>query len=165
MRLVRPTKKSFFGIHDIEGVRLLTRLQVNFSDLGDNKFRHKFQCSSPTCICQTVSENNEHFFLHCPRHSNHRRDLHNHISNAVDIALGNLSSTDLYNLLLYGDSRFSLDTNRFIIESTISFVKSTSRFKQIYTNQIVLTSNDSVFCLLFMCSFFVYVHYLLFFSR
>ena len=50
VHLVKPTKKSFFGIHDIEGVRLLTRLRVQFSDLREHKFRHKFQCSSPMCI-------------------------------------------------------------------------------------------------------------------
>ena len=62
------------------------------------------------------------------------------------VDLGSLSSTVLCNLLLHGDSRFlCLDTNRFIIQSTLSFVKSTSRFKQIQTNQIVLTSKDSVF--------------------
>ena len=37
VRLVRPTKKSFFGIHNIEGVRLLTRLRVQFSDLREHK--------------------------------------------------------------------------------------------------------------------------------
>ena len=42
VRLVRPTKKSFFGTHDIEGVRLLTCLRVHFSDLREHKFRHKF---------------------------------------------------------------------------------------------------------------------------
>ena len=100
VRLVRQTKKSFFGIHDIEGVRLLTRLRVQFSDLREHKFRHKFQCSSPMCICQTGSENNEHFFLHCPRHSNHRRDLLDRISSAIDIDLGSLSSAVSCNLLL-----------------------------------------------------------------
>ena len=67
VRLVRPTKKSFFCIHDIEGVRLLTHLRVHFSDLREHKFRYKFQCSSPMYICQTGSENNEHFFLHSPQ--------------------------------------------------------------------------------------------------
>ena len=95
VRLARPSKKSYFGIHDIEGIRLLARLRVHFSDLREHKFRHKFQCSSPMCLSQTGIENNEHFFLHCPRHSNHRKDLLDHISNVVDIDIGNLSSTDL----------------------------------------------------------------------
>ena len=115
VRLVRPSKKSYFGINDIEGIRLLTRLRVHFSDLREHKFRHKFQCSSPMCLCQTGIENNEHFFLHCPRHSNYRKDLLDRISNVVDVDIGNLSSTDLCNLLLYGNSRLSFDTNRQII--------------------------------------------------
>ena len=40
--LVRPTKKSIFGVHDIEGVRLLTRLRVQFSDLREHRFRHMY---------------------------------------------------------------------------------------------------------------------------
>ena len=97
VRLVRPSKKSYFGIHDIEGIRLLTGLRVHFSDLREHKFRHEFQCSSPMCLCQTGIENNEHFFLHCPRHSNHRKDLLDRISNVVDVDIGNFSSTDLFN--------------------------------------------------------------------
>ena len=112
VRLVRPSKESYFGIHDIEGIRLLTGLRVHFSDLREHKFRHKFQCSSPMYLCQTGIENNEHFFLHCPRHSNHRKDLLDSISNVVDVDIGNLSSTDLCNLLLYGNSRLSFDKNR-----------------------------------------------------
>ena len=45
VHLVRPSEKSYFGIHDIEGIRLLTRLRVHFSDLREHKFRHKLQCS------------------------------------------------------------------------------------------------------------------------
>ena len=131
VRLVRPSKKSYFCIHDIEEIRLLTRLRFQFSDLREHKFRHKFQCSSPMCLCQTGIEKNEHFFLHCPRHSNHRKDLLGHISNVVDVDIGNLSSTELCNSLLYGNSRFSFDTNRHIIESAITFIKSAACFKQI----------------------------------
>ena len=117
MRLVRPPKRSLLGFHDIEGVRLLTRLRVEFSDLREHRFGHNFQCSSPMCFCQTGIENNERFF-----HS------------SVDVGPENLSSTDLCNSLLDGNSCFSVDTNHHIIESTIFFIKSTSRFKQIWTN-------------------------------
>ena len=122
-------KRSLFGFHDIEGVRLLTRLRVEFIDLREHRFRHNYQCSSPMCFCQTGIENNEHFLLHCPRHSGHRRDLLDR--NVVDADPTNLSSTDLCNLLLHGNSCFSVDTNHHIIESTISFIKSTSHFKRI----------------------------------
>ena len=37
VRLVTPTKKSIFGVHDIDqGVRLLTRLRVQFSGLREH---------------------------------------------------------------------------------------------------------------------------------
>ena len=136
VRLVRPSKKSYFGIDDIEGIQLLTRLRVQFNDLRKQRFRHNFQCSSPMCLCQTGTENNEHFFMHCLRHSNHRRDLLGHISNVLDINIGNLSSTDLCNLLLSGNPHVSFDTNRHIIELTITFIKSTPCFKQILANQL-----------------------------
>ena len=95
MRLIRPLKRSLFGFHDIEGVRLLTRLRVEFSDLREHRFRHNFQCSSPMCFCQTGIETNKHFLLHCPRHGGHRRDLLDRISNIVDVDPENLSSTAL----------------------------------------------------------------------
>ena len=131
VRLVRPSKKSYFCIHDIEGIRLPTHFRVQFSDLREHKFRHKFQYSSPICLCQTGIENNEHFFRHCSRHSNHRKDLLGRISNVVDIDIGNFSSTELCNLLLYGNSSFFFDTNFHIIDSTITFIKSTARLRQI----------------------------------
>ena len=124
VRLVRPTKNSFFGIHDIDEVRLLTRVQ--FSDLTEKYMDTNF---STLVLCA----NNYHFFLHCLRQSNPRRDLLDRISNAVNIDLGN--PTNLCSLLLYGNSCFSLDTNRHIIESAISFIKSASRFKQIWSNK------------------------------
>ena len=131
MRLIRPQKRSLFGFHDIEGVRLLTSLRIEFSDLREHRFRHNFQCSSSMCFCQTGIENNEHCLLHYPRHSSHRRDLLDRISNVVDVDLENFSSTDLCNLLLHGNSCFSVDTNHHIIQSTISVINSTPRFKRI----------------------------------
>ena len=131
MRFVRPTKKSIFGVHDIEGVRLLARLRVQFSDFREQRFRHRFHCSSPMCFCQTGIEDNEHFLLHCLRYANYRRDLLDRVSNIVDMDLDNVTSINRCNLLLYGNSQFPFETNHPINESTITFIKSTKRFEQI----------------------------------
>ena len=128
VRPVRPTKISTFGANDIEGVRLLTRLRVQFSDLREHRFRHMFHCSNPMCLCQMGIEDNEHFFLHCPRYTIYRKDLLDRVSNMVERDLDSLSSIDLCSLLLYGDSELPLDMNHSIIESTITFIKSTKRF-------------------------------------
>ena len=53
------------------------------------------------------------------------------VSNILDRDLDSLTSTDLCNLLLYGNSQFPFDMNHSIIESTITFIKSTKRFEQI----------------------------------
>ena len=103
VHLVRPTKKFIFRVHDIEGVRLLTRLRVQFSDLREHRFRHRFHCSNPMCLCQTGIEGNEHFLLHCPCYTNYRKDLLDRVLNIVDRDLDSLTSTDFCNLLLYSN--------------------------------------------------------------
>ena len=35
IQLVRPKRQSYFGVHDIEGIRYLTQLRVKFSDLRE----------------------------------------------------------------------------------------------------------------------------------
>ena len=90
MCLIRPPKRSMFSFLDIEGVRPLTHLQLEFCDLREHRFRHNFQCPSPMCFCQTGIENNKHFLLHCPCHSSHCRDLLDRMSNVVDVDPENL---------------------------------------------------------------------------
>ena len=129
IQLVRPPKYSIFNSHDIMGTKLLTRLRVEFSDLRSHKFRHNFNCSSPSCLCLTGIEDNEHVLLHCPRFAAQREDLLDLVSGLSNIDIMRLSSKELSNLLLYGHPNFTLVTNRAIVESTIKFIKSTRRFK------------------------------------
>ena len=159
VRLVRPTKKSTFGAHDIEGVRLLTRLRVQFSDLREHRFRHRFHCSSPMCLCQTGIEDNEHFLLHCPHYTIYRKDLLDHVSNIVEMDLDSLTSIDLYNLLLYGNSELPYDMNHSIIELTITFIKSTKHFEQIYLNFFhkYLSRQSTVFTSFSLFLFFIVI--------
>ena len=46
----RPLGHPLFGICDIFGIRLLTKLRVEFSDLRDHRFNHAFNCYSPMCV-------------------------------------------------------------------------------------------------------------------
>ena len=111
------------------GTKLLTRMRVEFSDLHSHKFRHNFNCSSPSCLCLTGIEDNEHFLLQCPRFATQRGDLLDLVSGLSNIDIMRLSSKELSSLLLYGHPNFTLVTNRAIVESTIKFVKSTRRFE------------------------------------
>ena len=62
--LIWLLKKSLFGVFNIEGVKQLTMLRVEFSMLNGHKCRDNFQCSCPMCACSTAVEDNVHFFLH-----------------------------------------------------------------------------------------------------
>ena len=48
LNFVIPRKNSVFPVHDINGVKLLTRLRLDFSHLNEHKFRHdrKTNCFS-----------------------------------------------------------------------------------------------------------------------
>ena len=50
LNFVRPRENSVFEVHDINGVKLLTRLRLNFSHLNEHKFRHNFHDTiNPMC--------------------------------------------------------------------------------------------------------------------
>ena len=69
LKLIRPEPKSTYNINDTKGLKLLTRLRLGLSHLGDHKFRHNFQdCVSPMCYCGQDIETTTHFHLHCPNH-------------------------------------------------------------------------------------------------
>ena len=42
MRLIKVNKRFTFNIHDPVGIRLQTRLRLDFSQLNEHKFGHNF---------------------------------------------------------------------------------------------------------------------------
>ena len=112
VQLGRPSKNCIFGIHDIIGTKLLTRLRIEFSDLRSYKFKHSFSCSNPSCQCLTGIENNKHYLLHCPHFTTHRRKLLDQVSSLTNTDLIRLSSKELCDLLLYGHPDFTLINNK-----------------------------------------------------
>ena len=42
LTVIRPLKKSLFGVFDIDGVKQLIMLRLEFSTLNEHKFRHNF---------------------------------------------------------------------------------------------------------------------------
>ena len=63
LAIVRPTKKSYYDISNIEGIKKL-KLRVKFSTLNGHRCRLNFECSSPICMCGGGTEGNKHFVLH-----------------------------------------------------------------------------------------------------
>ena len=92
LNLIRPPKRSIFNIYDLEGIKLLTQLLVEFSDLHFHRCRQNFHCASPTCLCQTGTEENENLFLHCPWFSLQHRPLLELVSKSAAVDIMSLSS-------------------------------------------------------------------------
>ena len=79
-------------------------------------------CLNPLCSCSLETEVTQHLLLHCYHFSNHRADLMNSAISVCD-NFESMSDNVKKNVLLYGDSRFDEFKNRFILEATITFIK------------------------------------------
>ena len=63
-------------VYDPFGVKLLTRLRLQFSHLNEHKFRHSFSDTiNPMCACGTEIETTEHFFLRCHFYGTQRLEI------------------------------------------------------------------------------------------
>ena len=127
LAIIRPPKNTVYDVFDIEGIKKLTKLRVNFSALNEHRFRHNFDCSSPTCMCGKGIEDNKHFLLHCHQFDLMRRDLFRQLI-IIGLDISKLNSDTLCSLLLFGSKNLNLVENRIIIEATISFINATKRF-------------------------------------
>jgi hypothetical protein len=124
----RPAKKEYFNVSDRYGLKLITRLRVEHSDLRAHRFQKNFNCPDPVCACGMEDETIEHYFLRCPRYAAHRSTLLNKLNGIFQFDV----STNLVNLseiLLYGQSGLCDSKNKNILASSIDFIKSSKRFK------------------------------------
>ena len=129
LKFIRPTAAHVFDVTDYFGLKLLTRLRLGLSHLNEHKFRHNFRDTiNPLCTCSLEPETAIHFLLHCPYHNIHRKTLFESFS-AIDETISDLSDPNFVTLLLYGNIRlYSNEQNTYILNSTISFIKSSERF-------------------------------------
>ena len=95
---MRPVKISVFNVQSLYGVKILTQILVEFSDLCSHKCNQNSHCPEPSCSCQTGIEGNEHFLLHCLGFSTQRKTFFDLVSNLVGIDINHLSSKELCTL-------------------------------------------------------------------
>ena len=123
-------QRSLFSIHDPVGVKLLTRLRLQFSHLNEHKFRHNFKdCVSPMCDCGAETETTSHFFLRCQFFANERQKLRDDVYR-LDASIKHLNEESLIDILLYGSDRFNESKNKQILLHTICYIEATKRFER-----------------------------------
>ena len=129
-KLIKPLENSIYNIHDSLGIKLLTRLRLDFSHLREHKFRHNFRDTlNPMCECSLEPENTSHFLLHCHNYDIIRLTLMSNL-NRIDSSLSFLNDTNLVRVLLFGDKKYDLLTNQKILKVTIDFLKESGRFEE-----------------------------------
>ena len=128
LKFIRPEPNSTYNINDTKGLKLLRRLRLGLSHLGDHKFRHNFQdCVSAMSYCGEDIETTTHFLLHCPSHYCARKTLFGKI-NQVNGTILRQSDSTVTKILLFGDNKLDFETNKILLMSTIQFIYLTERF-------------------------------------
>ena len=132
-------QRSLFSIHDPVGVKLLTKLRLQFSHLNEHKFRHNFKdCVSPICDCGAETETTSHFFLRCQFSANKRQKLLDDVYR-IDASIKNLNEESLIDVLLYGSDSFNDSKNKQILLHTICHVQATSALKDLILTSAITT--------------------------
>ena len=128
LKFIRPEPNSTYNTNDTKGLKLLTRLRLGLSHLGDHKFRHNFQdCAPPMCYCGHDIETTTQFLLHCSNHNCARKTLFDKINQVSGTILRQSDST-ITKILLLDDNKLDLETNKVLLMSTIEFISLTERF-------------------------------------
>ena len=128
LSFIRPLESSVYNIFDPIGLKCLTRLRLGFSHHNGHRFRYNFRDDmNPLCSCRLEIEDTSHYLLHYHHFSQCRIYLMNSVKSALE-NIGSLSSDVKRDILLYGDSRLDRNKNKFILEATLAYIKSTFRF-------------------------------------
>ena len=125
---LRSPGNPTFGIRDSFGIKLLTKIRVNFSDLRDHRFHHNFNCRIPVCRCGLEDETSAHYFLRCPLFTNERATLLSKISDVIHSDVSVLPHEHLLHILLYGSNVYNIVANKLIVSETITFIRNSGRF-------------------------------------
>ena len=99
-----------YNVYNIAGIRKLTKLRVSFIPLNEHRFRNSFDCLIPRT------------------YDSLRSDLFSQLADVPGLNIARMKTRELYELLLYGDSKMNLIANRIIIEATILFIERSRRF-------------------------------------
>ena len=128
LKFIRPSPKSAFECHNLQGIKFLTRLHLGLGHLREHRFKHNFQDSlNPLCKCGAEVESISHFLLHCPIYRWY--SLLSTIIN-IDCKLLEITDSSLTQMLLHGNPSFDIITNSLIVNATIIFVLPTKRFEE-----------------------------------
>ena len=133
----RSVPNSVFNIHNLLGIKLLTRLSLGLSHSNEHRFNHKFQnCTNPKCICSSENDSTTHFFLHCQFYIPIRATLFDKSKETVN-NLQELFDQTVTEMLLYGSLNLKGNQSSKILECTIKYIMDSKRFTVFFINPLI----------------------------
>ena len=101
MAVTDKKENPLFSVYDLVGVKLLTRLRLQFNCLNEHKLRHGLgDTVTLMCGCNANIEDTELFLLRCHFYTIQRCELFNNI-NKVDLSFKQLDTKEQVNILSY----------------------------------------------------------------
>ena len=124
----RSRVNSTYRIYNLIGIRLLTCLQLDLSQLNECKFKNNFaDCVNPLCSCSIKPETTLQLFLHCHNFLNTRRKLF-HGMKLLDETLLQLNEESLLTVILFGSKTYNKQKNVQILSASIDYIINSNRF-------------------------------------
>ena len=124
LKLGRSVPNSCCNIHNLVGLKLLSRLRVGLNHLNEHKFKYNFSnCINPLCSCRFEVQSTTHIFLHCLCFSSIRNILFNELV-SISKKFINLPDSSKVELIY-----LSFTQNSSIINGSINYIMKSERFK------------------------------------
>ena len=84
LAFIRLQQCYIYNIFDTAGLKMLTRLRINISNLRAHKFHHNFlDTLYPLCSCSLDIESTSHYLLRCPFYTYIRNTLLESITDII----------------------------------------------------------------------------------
>ena len=153
LKFIRPVQRKTFNINDTVGVKLLTRLRLGFSHLGEHKFKHGFRdILNPLCPFSIETETTAHYFLRCHFYNTNRSALMNEL-NEIDSSFSTMNENKFIDLVLCDSDKFDDKKNHNILMSATKFIKDSQRLEKNCYNFSFFGINVKLKRVLFICIF------------
>ena len=123
---IQPKAPSWYSVGNRLPNSLQTRFRLNNSKLNCDLFKFN-KTENPSCSCGYQTEDINHYVLKCPNYNKLRPAL---LAKAVELT-GNLDSTSITKLLLFGSSNYSDEINAQLMHAFQTYVVSSGRFSKI----------------------------------
>ena len=107
--LIKDTKfneRYLFSINDLQGVKVLLRFRLNYSELNKHKIRHNVEdCLSRICGCGLEIVSTQYFFLNCHSYHAERSELLNRLYE-MDLAIKEPNKVFVINFNFLGSDKY-----------------------------------------------------------